>query len=234
MQQMRTVDVPPRHDPGDYAVGVDLCQSKDYTAVCVVERVVTPTLTDAGDIEYPSEVRLLYLDRPPLGTKYPAIVTRVLALLDRAPLSREVPLVVDRTGVGAAVVDLFAAAGVQPQAVTITGGDAVIREDHHYKIPKRELAGQLVATHQSGRLKVAPGITLWPTLVQELINFKPKINITTGHDTYEAWRESVHDDLVLSVAMACWYVENRPAPMQLMDPEVAGLIENGWARGLFG
>jgi hypothetical protein len=31
-----------------------------------------------------------------------------------------------------------------------------------------------------------------------------KINIATGHDSYEAWREGDHDDLVLAVALACW------------------------------
>jgi hypothetical protein len=41
------------------------------------------------------------------------------------------------------------------------------------------------------------------------VNFKVKVNLATGHDSYEAWRESVHDDLVLAVALACWHGENR-------------------------
>jgi hypothetical protein len=41
-------------------------------------------------------------------------------------------------------------------------------------------------------------------LVKELLNFRVKINISTAHDSYEAWREGDHDDLVLSVALACW------------------------------
>ena len=32
-----------------------------------------------------------------------------------------------------------------------------------------------------------------------------KINVATGHDSYEAWREGDHDDLVLSLALAVWY-----------------------------
>lgn len=32
--------------------------------------------------------------------------------------------------------------------------------------------------------------------------------IATGHDSYEAWRDGDHDDLVLSLAMACWFAEN--------------------------
>ena len=41
-------------------------------------------------------------------------------------------------------------------------------------------------------------------LVKELLNFRVKINISTAHDSYEAWREGDHDDLVLSVALSCW------------------------------
>ena len=41
--------------------------------------------------------------------------------------------------------------------------------------------------------------------MRELAQFKVKINISTGHDSYEAWREGDHDDLVLAVALACWY-----------------------------
>jgi hypothetical protein len=39
------------------------------------------------------------------------------------------------------------------------------------------------------------------------------VNIATGNDSYEAWREGIHDDLVLSVALACWFAEQfKPTP----------------------
>jgi hypothetical protein len=57
---------------------------------------------------------------------------------------------------------------------------------------------------QSRQLKIAQDMPLADTLKKELLNFKVKINIATGHDSYEAWREGDHDDLVLAVAMACW------------------------------
>lgn len=41
-------------------------------------------------------------------------------------------------------------------------------------------------------------------LVEEFLNFRVKINLNTGYDSYEAWREGIHDDLVLSVALACF------------------------------
>ncbi len=51
---------------------------------------------------------------------------------------------------------------------------------------------------QNGQLKIADALLLKNTLVKELLNFRVKINISTPHDFYEAWREGDHDDLVLS------------------------------------
>jgi hypothetical protein len=77
---------------------------------------------------------------------------------------------------------------------------------------------------QKGHLKIAREMALADTLKRELLNFKVKINIATGHDSYEAWREGDHDDLVLAVAMACWcgerYMEkvgSLPRPGTLAD-----------------
>jgi hypothetical protein len=50
---------------------------------------------------------------------------------------------------------------------------------------------------------------LVPELVKELETFNVKVNIRTAHDSYEAWRESDHDDLVLALALACWWAERR-------------------------
>jgi hypothetical protein len=64
---------------------------------------------------------------------------------------------------------------------------------------------------QCGRLTVAPDLAEGETFVSELSNFKVKIS-TAGHDSYNAWRESIHDDLVLSVALAAWYGERKVMP----------------------
>ena len=162
----------------------------------------------------PASYHVRHLERPPLGTKYPTIVARVKTLLASAPLTLHTPLVIDRTGVGRPVTDLFEGQGVRPYAITITGGDEVIREGRHTKVPKRELISTLVAVFQTERLKIAAGLAEGPALVNELVNFKVKVNLATGHDSYEAWRESVHDDLVLAVAMAVWHGEHQPAPIR--------------------
>jgi hypothetical protein len=77
---------------------------------------------------------------------------------------------------------------------------------------------------QNGQLKIAEGLALEDTLVKELLNFRVKINISTAHDSYEAWREGDHDDLVLSVALARWAgerfmdrLDSVPRPGQLVQ-----------------
>lgn len=194
-----------------FVMSVDLGQSKDYTAVSILEHRLVKVL---GLKKPERRYMLLYLERIPLGTPYPVIVATVLDLLSKRPLSPTVPLVVDKTGVGVAVVDMFRAGvpghpGVRPRAITIHGGDAVTAvSKFDIRVPKRELAGLLISLYENKRLQAPRTLALMPTLAKELLNFKPKVNIATGNDSYEAWRESIHDDLVLSVAMGCWYAEN--------------------------
>ncbi len=76
-----------------------------------------------------------------------------------------------------------------------------------YRVPKRDLVSTLQVLFQAGRLKVAGDLPEARTLTEELLNFKVTINAKTAHDSYESWREGIHDDLVLAVALACWHAE---------------------------
>jgi hypothetical protein len=46
-------------------------------------------------------------------------------------------------------------------------------------------------------------------LVQELLGFEVRIT-SAGDDTYGAWHAGANDDLVLAVALACWWGEHAP------------------------
>lgn len=184
-----------------FYLGLDLGQAQDYTALAVVERKVFRYEAK------PEEYHIRHLERPKLGTPYPAIVERVQNLMQSDQLLNRTALVVDKTGVGAPVVDMFRKAGLRPVAITITGGNSVGSGGGGYYVPKRDLVTALQVLFQTGRLKVAAGLPEARLLVEELLNFKVKINAKTAHDSYEAWREGIHDDLVLSVALACWYGE---------------------------
>ncbi|TDI90091.1 MAG: hypothetical protein E2O72_05005 [Candidatus Dadabacteria bacterium] len=180
----------------DFILGLDLGQVKDYTALGVLER--------DGSSKQDRKYQLRRLERLPLGTTYPAVVTHVKELMEKEPLRGHVLLVVDATGVGLPVIDLLDQEGLRPIGITITGGTEATYVGRGYHVPKRDLVVTLQVLAQSGRLKVAENLPLAHIFVNELLNFKVEIN-KRGHDSYEAWREGVHDDLVLAVALAAWY-----------------------------
>jgi hypothetical protein len=76
-----------------------------------------------------------------------------------------------------------------------------------YRVPKRDLVGVVAVLLQQARLQIAQSMPETPLLLHELLNFKVKIDPSTAHDSYSAWREQDHDDLVLALALACWWGE---------------------------
>ncbi len=66
--------------------------------------------------------------------------------------------------------------------------------------------GSLQVALQTRRLKIAKELSLRPVLVEELRDFRLKVNPLTAHDSWNA-REGQHDDIVLAVAVALWHAE---------------------------
>ena len=196
-----------------FVVGVDLGQSNDFTAITIIDRQIDVV----NEVQQPGRYQVPHLQRLKLGTSYPDVVAIVGRILKALPSRREpATLIVDATGVGRPVVDLMKKAGLNPVAVSITGGaNENSSGDFAYSIPKRNLVSSLQITLQSGRLKIARGLPEAETLINELLNFKVKISLS-GHDSYEAWRESIHDDLVLSAALAVWWAERNRQPPRFM------------------
>ncbi len=195
-----------------YYIGLDLGQSADYTALAIVQEL--KEVNEESNLV--RSMHLRHLERYPLKTPYTEVAEGVVKLVSdpRLYLHRKGPrLVVDATGVGKAVTDLLKSKGLRFTRVTITGGDkahAVGTRD--WRVPKRDLVASLEVPFHTGTFKVAEGLELWPVLKNELLTFKRKINLKTAHDSYEHWRESDHDDLVLATALACWEAA-RPKPV---------------------
>jgi hypothetical protein len=103
---------------------------------------------------------------------------------------------------------MFRKAGLRPVPIWITGGANITRKGQIIRVPKRHLVSVLQVLLQSQRLKFARDLAEQEILIQELLNFRVKIT-ASANDTYEAWREGQHDDLVLGLSMACWYAERR-------------------------
>ncbi len=190
-------------------VSLDLGQSQDYSALAIIE--CERAITNGKDEITKLDCR--YLKRWRLRTPYPQIVRDVVQIvnsLDPALSStRGRPvLAVDKTGCGAAVVDLFKAEKINAELrpIMITGGSKVTIEDGTYRIPKRDLVSCVQVALQNRTLKIASQLPEADTLTRELANFKAKIS-DAGNDSYGAgddWRIGNNDDLVLAVAMAIW------------------------------
>lgn len=191
--------VPPVQKPGPVFIGgLDLGQAQDFTGLVIIEKTMQP------DPEKPNRrephVGVRHIHRWPPGTPYPHIVAEVRDLYSRPPLSRSI-LAIDRTGVGRAVFDLFAAAGIQAslRQLTIALGGSIPGQT----VGKIDLVGAVQAMLSTRRLKIAPVLPLAETLARELELFRIKAT-AEQNQVFESWRERDHDDLVLALALAVW------------------------------
>jgi hypothetical protein len=202
-----------------WVVGVDLGQASDPTAIAVLEHirgVLDPNSeyerhTNTGQLpQTPAErVNVRHLQRLPLGLPYPAQVQAVKDLMARAPLSGAA-LVLDSTGVGRAVGDIFTDAGLRHQAVTITAGSDVAPAGRdRWHVSKTHLISVVDAMLHTGTLRFASALSEASAMKDELRDFRRKLS-DAGRATYAA-RTGAHDDLVLAVAIACWWI-SRPPP----------------------
>lgn len=184
-----------------FLAGLDLGQSGDPTALAIAETSVN----SVGVSVY----QFRHLERFPLGTSYPDIVDEVHRRWAQFGLGGvDSLLCVDYTGVGRPVVDLFLRrAEIAIRPITITGGSNVGDDGSGwYTVPKRDLAAVMQILLRRRRFQVATGLKEAGVLLKELQNFRVKIT-GAGNETFEAWRDGDHDDLVLAAAMPCWLGE---------------------------
>ncbi len=174
-----------------YVSGLDLGSLADYTAMV--------TLRKDKD-----ELHVGHIHRWPLGTTYPQIVADLVEMFNVTTPLYKSSLVIDGTGVGVAVVDMVRISGIDAdiKAFTITAG----QKPGDGTVPKKDLVGALQVGIGMGRIKVMKGHPLSETLGKELELFRVKV---TGdrNETFAAWRERDHDDLVLALALAVWHAE---------------------------
>jgi hypothetical protein len=177
----------------EYFSGLDLGQLQEPTALVVTERT-----RSAAEKEYRYAVR--HIHRWHLGTGYPEIVADVKKMFAVPPLTRSM-LAIDRTGVGKAVTNQFTEAGIpaQVQPYLITAGHTPAT----YTVPKVDLVGVLQTLLGMRRLKIADSLPLAEVLTKELELFRMKVTLDKD-ESFASWRERPHDDIVLSLALACW------------------------------
>ena len=204
-----------------YYLGLDLGQLQDPTAIAIVERHETAFHEiDSATRDWRRELvfNLLHLERVKLGTPYTEIATYVHGILNREAVAGNITLVVDATGVGRPVVDLLKEKGCAPMVpVTITAGGRQSSKRGEFYVPKHDLVSAVSLELERGRLKIANGLKDTPILLKELMNFKRKIT-QPGNETYGAWRDGEHDDLVLACSLALWRARNFGPSRQQQGP----------------
>jgi hypothetical protein len=214
-----------------YFIGLDLGQSADYAALAIVH-AVDEYNADKRQLE--KYLHLRHLERFPLKTPYTEVADHVRDLLSGPPFTEDeydpskhriakptVELLVDKTGVGVAVTDLLKERRLRFTSITITGmGQKITYAGKGaYNVPKMDLVAALEVPFHKGMLKVAEGLRLWPTLREELLNFRRKQNTRTSHVSFEHWRETDQDDLVLPAALTCWGATRRRTALRLVTNE---------------
>ena len=212
-----------------YIIGLDLGKSMDFTALTVDELIQCDRLHWRRTAFEPiaSVIRrrpvkrhqIVNLRRYPLGTSYPEIYSSVQGVLHQLPARKLKPeLVVDATGVGRPVVDGMRALGMRPIGVTITGGQVSnMVSSNDFTVPKALLASVLDICLSEERLEITNQASASEPMRAELQGFHAKVG-RNGNTTLEAHRVGVHDDLILSMAMAVWRGENLPQPARWLSP----------------
>ncbi|MDW7730688.1 MAG: hypothetical protein SCJ94_11925 [Bacillota bacterium] len=204
------------YDIHDVAFGLDLGEARDYSALSIVRRTIKVDRQRSGavvpdELKYCAPVyQLIYLKRWPLHISYSKdVVQDVKKMLQEGwPGEEKKPyLVLDYTGVGRAVLDIFRQVGMSPIGIHTSNGDRVHWIPGGYSVPKRDLIGVLTSVFQRGEIQIPAKLPDLKILMAELANFKIKVT-AKGNDTYEHAKSTGHDDTVISLALALFYLYN--------------------------
>jgi hypothetical protein len=208
-----------------YAVGLDLGQAQDYTAISVLQfqKGILDSRSAFARAHEPSDGRgqvaatridVRHLERIKLNTSYPDIVDYVARLMRTPPLNghddiKPAQLVVDDTGCGRPVSDLLVEVGLKPIRILITAGNEASQTARdRWHVAKGILIAQIDAHLHSGVLRFAPELSESGALRSELLDFRRSVS-QAGRQSFGA-RVGKHDDLVLSIAVAAWWLGQPP------------------------
>jgi len=227
LSQIRTPEFLPRKKR--HVMGVDLGQSKDPSAVCVIEFCEgvddhgspyerhTNQTTALGLQKKAERWRCVHLESLPLNKKYGDVVRYVAGLLATPQLKADVDenrsaceLVIDAGGVGRGVAEMFKDAGLDPICVTLTGGmETNAKGGNKFNVAKHDAVTLLDARihHDRFPLIFSKQLTELEAFLQEIADFKRDVT-GAGRAVYEA-REGKHDDRIIACALAVW-VLSRP------------------------
>ena len=189
-----------------YFGGLDLSMGADPTALSIVELVDTRR----GRLPILHLRHLQLFEDKNLGT----LTDALSETLSRPLPEGQLDLTVDVTGVGCAMADLLAQAGLKFRCVRLHGGHNERHEDrspaHIYSVPKRDVVGYLEATFRDKRIKIASGLEHAEDLEAALNAYK----VLVGFSGEYRYKPPKNGFLVESTALACWAAHRFGIPQE--------------------
>lgn len=190
-----------------FCLSLDVGSERDHSVLTLLDRKAQYSRGPDGEEMQLPTYDLPFLERFQLRTPYEVIKNRTAEILHNPLLSTKgCHLLIDATGVGNPVVQMFQE--LAPIPVVISSGTSVnALGAGGYSVPKRDIVTSLQAVMQSRRLRIAAGLQDIEQLKKEILGFKMRPPTARGHIAFESDTESTHDDIVMSLAVAVWYLE---------------------------
>jgi hypothetical protein len=205
-----------------YVIGADVGDRRDPAAIGIHEMVARyKDMTLPDEVEWARlstqiihEYHLRLLERPELGTGYPALVERLASIASSPSIVNECICVVDATGVGEPIVqmlrDRLRIDRIPTRVVAIyatpSGSRVGLVPPLGYSVPKDNLVTVTSAVYDSGRIRIAEGLKHAAQLELEVEHFIPKTT-NRGSQTFAASNDAIHDDLISMQMISLWYAE---------------------------
>lgn len=185
----------------EYIFSADLGRFQDFSCLHLLKVVPANRKEDRTLIR--QKYQAVYQYRT--TERYTQLAARVDRIMEQDLLRDRTALLIDGNNIGSAVAEMFKH---HPIVIMTHGGDAVsVRDDPPgYNVPKRDLVAALQVVFQTGRIEIAKDLPYNEQLVKELQNFLMTVS-GKGNDLYANLKDSIHDDMVLSLAIGLWYGE---------------------------
>lgn len=173
-----------------FIAGLSLGLADDYTTLAVVETF--------GEYEISKIYNLRHLERFK-GIFSDKLAEQVAGFMSKKPLEENTSIV-NAHG----FEPKLAKAKLHSMTVNVIEDDTVIREESSYRVTKKELSANLQFLFIAERLRVKQNLPLSNIFIKKLLNYRLKDN-SHDHENQKVSKEPNHDDLVLALALACWY-----------------------------
>ena len=200
----------------EYLLTQDIGKKQDDTTTLIYR--ITPEYIDSwdGGRRIMTFMDVVFMDKRRLT--YDRLARFTQELVQSASLGERSTLLIDGTGIGEAVYDIYAAKGLEPVKIIFTSGETASIERSRleqskrfndisgYKVPKVDMVSAAQVIFQQGRIRFAPDLMFRDECLEQLQNFVGKVNEKTENVKYENLTDEIHDDFVVNILMASWYV----------------------------